>query len=317
MNSHASPLLPLLLVLNPLLPEAHATISSAFNLVYAPDASQRATAIASRGAEIDAVLTIGSIGLAATEIDAMPKLTLVCALGAGYENIDVAHAKSRGIVVANGAGTNDACVADHAMALLLASVRAVPQFDRACRAGIWRTALPVQPNVSGKRMGIVGLGSIGQKIAKRALGFDMEIGYRTRAARRDSPHRWFDSAEALAQWCDYLVIAAPGAPDTKHMVDKAVLTALGPEGYVVNISRGSLIDTAALADALRDGRIKGAGLDVYEGEPAPPASLFEFESVVLSPHVAGTSPEALKATYVRFLENATRHFAGQPVVSPV
>lgn len=312
-----SSVLPLLLVLNPISPLAHETIAASFTVVYAPDDAQRAAAIAARGAEFDAVLTIGSIGLTSAEIDACTKLTLVCVLGAGYENVDVAHAKARGIVVANGAGTNDACVADHAMALLLAAVRAVPQFDRACRAGVWRSDLPVQPNVSSKRMGIVGLGSIGQKIARRALGFDMEIGYRTRTPRSDVPYRWFDSVTALAQWCDFLVIAAPGAPDTKHLVDSAVLTALGPAGYLVNISRGSLVDTGALADALRGGRVKGAGLDVYEGEPLPPAALFEFDSVVLSPHVAGTSPEALQATLRRFMDNATRHFAGLPVVSPV
>jgi lactate dehydrogenase-like 2-hydroxyacid dehydrogenase len=250
-------------------------------------------------------------------MDAMPKMTLVCALGAGYENIAVEKARERGIVVANGAGTNDDCVADHAMALLLAAVRAVPQFDRACRAGVWRNALPVQPNVSHKRIGIVGLGAIGKKIARRAEGFDMEIGYCTRTRRNDVAHAWFENATTLAQWCDYLVVATPGGAATHHLIDADVLTALGPQGYLVNISRGSVVDTHALAAALRAGRIKGAGLDVYESEPEPPTDLFEFDSVVLSPHVAGASPEAQEATLQRFIENATRHFAGQPVISPV
>jgi D-3-phosphoglycerate dehydrogenase / 2-oxoglutarate reductase len=309
--------MPSLLILNPLSARALATIAAHFTPTYAPDDAKRAAAIAAHGDDFAAVLTIGSIGLAAAEIDAMPCLTLVCVLGAGYENVDIAHAKARGIVVATGAGTNDDCVADHAMALLLATVRAVPQFDRACRAGVWRTALPVQPNVSGKRLGIVGMGAIGAKIARRAAGFDMPIGYHNRTRRSDVPHAWFESATALAAWCDFLVVATPGGPATKHLIDADVLAALGPEGYLVNIARGSVVDTAALAEALRAGSVKGAGLDVYESEPEPPVELLGFGQLVLTPHTAGASPEAQQASLDRFVENATRHFAGQPVVTPV
>ena len=196
-------------------------------------------------------------------------------------------------------------------------MRAVPQFDRACRAGVWRTALPTQPNVSGKRLGLLGYGAIGSKIARRAAAFDMPIGYCTRTERPEVEHRWFDTPVALATWCDILVVATPGGAATRHLVDADVLSALGPQGYVVNIARGSVIDTAALAQALREGRIAGAGLDVYESEPEPPAELLEFDQVVLTPHVAGTSPEAVQATIDRFIENATRHFSGQPLASPV
>jgi lactate dehydrogenase-like 2-hydroxyacid dehydrogenase len=308
---------PLLLVLHPLFDESLARIRERFELLYAPDEAQRAAAIATHASSIQAVMTIGTTGLTAAEIDAMTSLTLICALGAGYENIAVEHALARGIVVANGAGTNDDCVADHAMALLLAAVRKVPQFDRACRDGVWRSELPPQPSFSRKRMGVVGLGAIGRKIAQRGRAFELEIGYHSRAPKSDVPYGYFDSAAALAQWCDYLVIATPGGSATRHLVDSVVLSALGPDGYVVNISRGSVIDTEALADALRNQRIKGAGLDVYESEPEPPKVLLEFESVVLSPHVAGTSPETGEATLQRFLDNAQEHFAGRPVLSPV
>ncbi len=308
---------PVLLILSPMADAHRDAIAAVYDVIYAPDSTQRAEAIARDGARIEAVLTIGSIGLTAAEIDAMPRLSLVCALGAGYENIAVAHARSRGVVVANGAGTNDDCVADHAMALLLAAVRAIPQFDRACRAGVWRSDLPTQPNVSGKRLGLLGFGAIGRKIARRAAGFDMEIGYCTRTARDDADHRWFDSATALAAWCDFLIVATPGGASTRHLVDARVLAALGPQGYMVNISRGSVVDTAALADALRHGRIRGAGLDVYESEPQPPVELLAFDGVVLTPHVAGTSPEAVQATVDRFLANAALHFDQQPVLSPL
>jgi lactate dehydrogenase-like 2-hydroxyacid dehydrogenase len=308
---------PLLLVLNHVGAEHLSWIAEQYEVLCAPDAASRAAQIKEAGASVRAVLTIGSVGLTAAEIDAMPALELVCALGAGYENIAVAHARGRGITVANGAGTNDSCVADHAMALLLATVRAIPVLDQATRAGRWRTALPLRPNVSGKRLGILGLGTIGRRIAQRGLGFDLEVGYHNRTPRDDAPLRYFDTLGALAEWADYLVIATPGGAGTRHLVDAEVLARLGPDGFVVNIARGSVLDTSALADALRAGKLGGAGLDVYETEPEPPAELFDCPNVVLTPHVAGWSPEALGASVRQFLENSRRHFAGEPVLTPV
>ncbi|UCU99895.1 2-hydroxyacid dehydrogenase [Acidovorax radicis] len=308
---------PVLLALMFLSEEHCAQLSQSFDLIYAPDAVQAQAAIATHGGRITAVLTIGSTGLSVDQIDALPQLSLICALGAGYENIAVQHAKARGIVVATGAGTNDDCVADHAWGLLIAAVRGIPKLDRLTRQGVWRTALPLPPNVSHKRMGIIGLGTIGKKIAQRALGFEMEVGYHNRTARPDVPHRYFADVAALAQWADFLVVATPGGAGTRHLVNAQVLDALGPRGYVVNIARGSVIDTQALAQALQSGRVAGAGLDVYESEPAPPAELRALDSVVLTPHVAGWSPEAVQASVDRFVENARRHFAGEIPVSPV
>ena len=187
-------------------------------------------------------------------MDALLQLQLVCALGAGYENIDLAHARGCGIALANGAGTNDDCVADHAFGLLIATVRGIVQLDARTREGVWRTALPLPPNVSHKRLGILGLGTIGRKIAQRALGFEMEVGYCNRSPKGDLPYRYFDSLQALAAWCDVLVIATPGGPGTRHLVDADILQALGERGWLVNIARGSVVDTAALALALRTPR---------------------------------------------------------------
>lgn len=308
---------PVLLALMFLSEEHCAQLSQSFDLIYAPDAAQATAAIVTHGPRITVVLTIGSTGLSTAQIDALPQLSLICALGAGYENIAVAHAKARGIVVANGAGTNDDCVADHAWGLLIAAVRGIPRLDQLTRDGVWRTALPLPPNVSHKRLGIIGLGTIGKKIAQRALGFEMEVGYHNRSARTDVPYRYFADVTALAEWADFLVVATPGGAGTQHLVNAQVLNALGPRGYVVNIARGSVIDTQALASALKDGRVAGAGLDVYESEPAPPVELLALDSVVLTPHVAGWSPEAVQASVDRFVENARRHFAGQAPVSPV
>ena len=300
------------------LSDAHlAQMAQTFEVIYAPDAPTAADAIAQQGSRVRVVLTIGAVGLSPDQMDALPALTLICVLGAGYENVALAHAKARGLVVATGAGTNADCVADHTWGLLIAAQRGIVQLDQATRAGVWRTALALPPNVSHKRLGILGLGTIGKKIAQRALGFEVQVGYHNRSARHDVPYRYFDDLMALAEWADFLVVATPGGTGTRHLVDARVLQALGPRGVVVNIARGSVIDTAALAVALRSGHIAAAGLDVYESEPAPPAALLELANVVLTPHVAGWSPEAVQASVDRFMENARRHLAGDAPVSPV
>ncbi|HEV3430793.1 MAG TPA: NAD(P)-dependent oxidoreductase [Paraburkholderia sp.] len=306
-----------LLVLIALTDNDRAVLARHFDVLYAPDAAQRAAAVAQHGDTVRAVLTNGTTGLTADEIDAMPALELAAALGAGVENIALDHARSRGIALCNGAGVNADCVADHAMALLLAAVRAVPQYDAACRAGVWRDALPMRPTLTGRRLGIVGFGHIGAKIARRAAAFDMSIGYHNRTPRDGVNARYFDSTFALAQWSDCLVIATPGGAQTKHLVDRAVLDAIGPEGFLVNVSRGSVVDTAALAAALTEGTLGGAGLDVYEGEPAPPQALVALQNIVLTPHVAGTSPDVRDATVRNFIDNAMRCFAGEALLTPL
>jgi lactate dehydrogenase-like 2-hydroxyacid dehydrogenase len=308
---------PSLLVLIPLNDTSRASVTAAFDVIYAPDPATRTEAIAAHGGTIRAVLTNGTTGLTAAEIDQLPALEFVSALGAGYENIPVEHARTLGIVLVNGAGTNDHCVADHAFALLLAVVRDVPQLDRATREGAWRDTLPMHPNVSGKRLGILGLGNIGQKIARRGAGFDMELGYHNRKPRDGESMRYFDSVAGLAQWCDFLMVATPGGAGTRHLINQAALDALGPNGFLVNVSRGSVVDTAALAAALNARAIAGAGLDVYEGEPHPPEALIRLSNVVLTPHVGGRSPEAVGAAVENFLANAARHFAGEKVLTPI
>ncbi|OOG58140.1 2-hydroxyacid dehydrogenase [Polaromonas sp. C04] len=312
-----TPTIPLL-VLCPLPQPYLAQIAAAYDVIHAPDAALRAQAIAAHGMRVRAVLTIGPIGLTGAEIAALPALELVCALGAGYEQIDVAAARARGIVVANGAGTNDDCVADHAFGLLIAAVRGIVQLDRACRDGVWRDQIPdYAPSVSGKRLGILGYGLIGQKIARRAGGFDMTVGYHSRHRRDGAAPAWFDSPLALARWCDFLVVATPGGAGTRHLVNEAVLEAIGPQGALVNIARGSVVDTQALARVLRERRLGAAGIDVYESEPHRPEELIALPNIVLTPHVAGRSPEAVQATVTRFLANMQAHFAGRPVLSPV
>ncbi len=307
-----------LLMLCPLQDDYVRQIASRYDLVYAPTAEQRQAAIREHGARFQAVLTIGSIGLTAAEMASMPQLRLVGSLGVGYETIDVAAATARGIRVSNGAGTNDACVADHAFALLLAAVRGVVQLDQGVRKGLFRDQLEFYtPTVSGKKLGIIGLGMIGRQIARRAAGFDLEVGYFSRTRKADVTYPYFESALALAKWADYLVIATPGGAETRHMVNAPVIEALGPNGTVVNIARGSVVDTQALAAALQGGGLASAGLDVYESEPKPPLELVGLPNVVLTPHIAGRSPEAMQASVDKFLENADAFFAGRPLLTPI
>ncbi len=314
---------PLLLVLVFITEEHRAVVSERFEMIYAPnealgaDRSRGTAAIAARGRDVRVVLTNGTNGLLAEEIDAMPRLELICTLGVGYENVAVAYARAKGIGVANAAGTNDDCVADHAMGILLAAVRRIPFLNSGVRRGLWRDDIPRPPHVSGRRMGIVGLGAIGRKIAKRASSFDMVIGYHGRRRQAHVSHPYFATVAELAAWCDFLVVAAPGGRDTFHMVDAAVLDALGPDGVLVNIARGTLVDTPALAAALVEGRVGAAALDVYESEPTPPGPLLDLDNAILTPHIAGISPHAIRASLDRFLENAACHFAGEPLRTPV
>jgi len=279
----------------------------------------RSEAIGDGGDAIRAVLTNGRGGLSGAEMALLPKLELVLAVGAGYESVDLATARQRGIAVANCPDTNAPAVADSAMMLLLATARHLLQQERFVRSGGWQEQWRTEiPSISGKRLGLLGLGKIGGKIADRAArGFDMQVGYHTRNAVSGSPYRHFDQLVALAQWCDFLVSAAPGGPSTKHLINADVLAALGPKGYLVNVGRGTIVDTAALIDALEAKRIAGAGLDVIEGEPKVPPRLLEFETVIVTPHLAGRAPESRAAATAKVLATLNAHFAGQPLPSPI
>ena len=287
-----------------------------YRLLRAPSPALRAQAIEEHAERIDAVLTRGPLGLTAGEIGALPNLAIICVIGAGYEQVDLAAAAARGIVVTNGAGANATAVADHAMAMLLALLRNIPRADASTRWGEWNRV--ISPSVSGKRLGILGLGAVGQAIAKRAaLGFDMSVGYHGRSPRSDVPYTWFDTPSQLAEAVDILVIATPGGAATRHLVDAQVLAALGREGYLVNIARASVVDTAALVLALQQGTIAGAALDVFDDEPNVSDALKALNNTVLTPHVAGQSPEAARDTVTLVLRNLQAFFAGEPVLTPV
>ncbi|MCG5235142.1 2-hydroxyacid dehydrogenase [Xanthobacter oligotrophicus] len=292
--------------------------AAGFGLRSAIDKAERARVISTAGDDIRAVLTNGSTGLDADEIAALAALEIICALGAGYEKIDLEAARARGIVVTHGPGTNDATVADHAMALLMAVARGIVGADHAVRGGDWLRSRQPRPMISGKKLGILGLGTVGEQIARRgAGGFGMDVAYHNRTPRAGAPWLYLPSPLALAQWSDFMVVATPGGAATRHLVDADVLAALGPAGFLVNIARGSVVDTVALVDALEHGRIAGAALDVVEGEPNVPSDLSRQQNLVLTPHIAGRSPEAVKATVDLVIDNLKAHFGGRPALTPV
>jgi lactate dehydrogenase-like 2-hydroxyacid dehydrogenase len=282
----------------------------------------RIDAVRDAGESVRAVLTNGRGGLTGEEMAFLPKLEVICAVGAGYEAVDLDTARKRNIAVANCPDTNASTVADSAVMLLMAATRHIRQADRHVHEGGWQDQWRVDTQtISGKRLGVLGMGTIGTKVANRgARGFDMEVGYHNRKAVSGSPYRYFEKLIDLAAWADFLVCAAPGGAGTRHLVNADVLAALGPKGYVVNVGRGTVIDTAALIDALKAKRIAGAGLDVLEGEPAIPPILPElltFENVVITPHCAGRSPEARTAATATILGNLNAFFAGKPLLTPV
>src|SRR5450830_265106 len=287
-----------------------------FELILAPTQALRAQAIAEHGARINAVLTRGPLGLFANEMAALPKLEIICVIGAGYEKVDLHAAAQRGIVVTNGAGANASSVADHAMALLLSLVRDIPRADASVRRGEWRKLM--RPSLGGKRLGILGMGAVGQAIAQRAaLGFGMTVSYHNRRPRTDIDYHYCATTTELALASDYLIIATPGGASTDGLIDRQALEALGPQGFLVNIARASVVVTADLVTALQQGRLAGAALDVFDDEPNVPEVLKSLGNVVLTPHVAGLSPEASEATVALVAENLLAYFSGKPVLTPI
>ncbi|MFM0213524.1 2-hydroxyacid dehydrogenase [Paraburkholderia sediminicola] len=284
-----------------------------YTLHYQPDGWGEALPASVDSASVRAVVTNGSTGLSDAQMAALPALEIVSAFGAGYENVDVGAATRRGIVVTHAPGANAATVADHAIGLLLALARGYAPLTEAVRAGRWRTSRAERPTLTGARLGIVGMGRIGRLIAARAQGFDMTLGYHGRQPHSDAPGRYYRDLTELAADSDFLVIACNGGAATKHLVSPEVLQALGPNGYVVNVSRGSVLNTQALLDALAHAEIAGAGLDVIENEPEVPRALLDHPDVLITPHIAGRSPASLIAQRDALLASLSQHFAHGPI----
>lgn len=269
-------------------------------------------------ADIRVVVTSPGAGCDAALMDRLPKLGAIVNFGVGYDKVDVAAARARGVVVSNTPGVLDECVADLGMALILDVLRGTVAGDRFVRAGSWTSGpFPPATRVWGKRLGIVGLGRIGSALARRAEAFRMSIAYHNRSPIEGSPYPRHASVADLAAWADVLVLTLPGGAATRHIVSSDELAALGPNGFLVNIARGSVVDTAALIAALRHGRIGGAALDVFENEPHVPDELKSFDNVVLLPHLGSATRETRRAMEDLTFDNAATWFAEGRLITPV
>ncbi|ATQ29645.1 hydroxyacid dehydrogenase [Rhodococcus ruber Chol-4] len=300
-----------MLVVEPFPAEVAAALSARFDVAVLSDGAARVD-----DADIVACSSLGTVD--APLMDRLPRLQAVVNLGVGIDNIDVDHAAQRGIGVSNTPGVLDECVADTAVGLLINVVRRFPAADRYVRAGRWAEGLfPTTRNVSGMHIGIVGLGRIGRAVATRLSAFGCPVAYHNRRPDPDVAYPYVDDPIELASRSDALIVAASGSPDNTGMIDRAVLQALGPNGYLINIARGHLVDEQALVDLLGTGGLAGAGLDVYVDEPNVPEPLRRLDNTVLLPHVGSATERTRAAMGELFLDNLRQFLTDGTFVTPV
>ncbi len=293
-------------------------LASEYDLLRLFDAADKGAFIAENAGGIRAIATRGDLGASAELMRALPDLEIVSVFGVGTDSVDLAYARSRGIKVTNTPDVLTDDVADLGVALLLAAARHVPQGDALVRAGTWaQGGLPLVTRVSGKKVGIVGMGRIGVAVAKRLRGFDCEISYFARSEKDGLPFRFEPDLLALARDSEFLIVTLSGGDSTKNMIDAEVLQAFGPDGILINVSRGTTIDEPALIAALQNKTIKGAGLDVFWNEPNINPAFFTLDNAVLQPHHASGTVETRKAMGQLVRDNLAAHFAGKPLLTPV
>lgn len=309
-----------LLLIGPLLPSVMSTLESTYTVHRYWESEDQDALLTSIADNCVGVVTDGGNGVSAAVLQQLPNVKVVSVFGVGVDAVDLAYCRDNGIGVSNTPDVLSDDVADMAMALALAVSRQLVVGDQYARAGSWPTsgAMPLTRRVMGKRAGIFGMGSIGKALAQRLEGFKMPISYCNRNPRSDSADYTFvASLQELASQVDYLFITAAATPGTIGAVDSTVLEALGPDGYLINVSRGTLVDEPALVTCLQEKRIAGAGLDVFANEPGIPEALFTLDNVVLQPHNASGTWETREAMGQLVLDNLAAHFAGQPLLTAV
>lgn len=295
-----------------------ATLQSEFTAHLLADAADRTAFLKQHAGAVRGVATFGPMPVDGKFMDALPKLEIISNFGVGVDAINLDDAKKRGVIVTNTPDVLNEAVADVALALVLNTVRRFPQAEQYLRGGNWasRGPYPLTTDAGGKTLGILGLGRIGEAIAKRALACGMRIRYHNRR-KKDVPYPYDPDPVTLAKNCDVLMVVTPGGPETNKLVNAKVLDALGPQGYLVNIARGSVVDEPVLLRYLQEKRIAGAGLDVFADEPRVPPEFFTLENAVLFPHVGSATVETRKGMGDLQIENLRLHFAGKPVKTRV
>jgi lactate dehydrogenase-like 2-hydroxyacid dehydrogenase len=292
-----------------------ASLAERFTLHKLHEAPDREAMLADVAGRVRAIAG-GQVGPAL--MDRLAKLEIIANFGVGYDSIDVAAAKARNIRVTNTPNVLNDAVAELTIGLMLALVRRIPQADRFIREGNWPAKnYQLTGELTGKTVGILGLGRIGKEIAARAQAMKMRVVYHGRRRQEDEPHIYYDDLTDMARDADWLVVVAPGGKATEKLVSRQVLEALGPEGMLVNMARGTVVDEAALVELLASGGLGGAALDVFEKEPQVPAGLFTLDNVVLSPHQGSSTHRTRRIMGELLVANLDAHFAEEPLPSAV
>jgi lactate dehydrogenase-like 2-hydroxyacid dehydrogenase len=269
--------------------------------------------------DIRAAVTIGHVGLSNAMIDALPELKAIICFGVGVDGLDLGYCRKRGLAIAHGRDINHEDVADVAMGLIIAVARTFTLGERVLREGTWTPplAVPPQRRLRGRKLGIVGMGAIGKALAARAAGFGLELRWFGPRPKPDIALPYEKDLAALASWADILAVCARGEKSTEKLIDARIIEALGGDGILVNVSRGSVLDEDAVIAALKAGKLGGAGLDVFVEEPTPAARWRDVPNTTLTPHLGGGTREALYAGSQNVLENLRRAIAGEKLLSPL
>lgn len=309
---------PLVLQVGPLHGPTQTELARLYDVRTLFDAPDRAALLAQLAPDCQIAATSGARGMEASLMDALPQLKLIACFGVGVDAIDVAHAHARGIAVTNTPDVLTEDVADLALALLLGTIRRIPQGDRFVREGKWlQGGMALTASLQGAKVGIVGLGRIGAAIARRCAAFNTDLGYFGPREKPASGYRYFADIVAMAKWADVMIAACPGGADTRGVVSRAALEALGPTGVFVNIARGSVVDETALVELLCAGKLGSAGLDVFDREPQVPEALMNLDNVVLHPHQGSATHPTRMAMGRLVLDNIAAWVAKRPLVTPV
>ncbi|MFL5274998.1 MAG: 2-hydroxyacid dehydrogenase [Myxococcales bacterium] len=274
--------------------------------------------LAAHGPAVRAVVTRGRDKIGEEMLARLPAVELIANFGVGYDSIDVEAARRHGVVVTNTPDVLNDEVADLSVALLLATVRQIPQAERYLRSGRWLSGnFPLGPTLRDRTVGLIGMGRIGRRIAQRLRAFDVPVVYHSRTPQADVPYKHYPDLRAMAADVDTLLAIIPGGAGTRGIVDASVLAALGPRGIFVNVARGSVVDERALIEALRSKTILAAGLDVFADEPRVPAALLDLDNVVLLPHVGSATVYTRGLMGKLVVDNVVSWFEGKGPVTPV
>ena len=306
------------LALQPLLTHEMDVLEQEFNVLRLWESQKPESVIRDHSHEIVGILsTYNGSGVSKRLMEALPNLEIIAQFGVGYDNIDLIAAKQRDIIVTNTPNVLTDDTADVALFLMLNVARRAVEADMFVRVGRWHSgAMPLSTSISGKTVGIVGLGNIGQAIAQRAAAFNTKVIYHSRT-KKDVAYTYYESLKEMAVAADFLILACAGGDETKHLINYEILDALGAEGFLINIARGSVVKEDDLLIALRNKSIAGAGLDVYADEPNVPVEMIKMDNVVLSPHVGSATVETRSKMGQLVIDNLMAHFNGQPLLTPI